>query len=262
MRNRAPAGMTTLYALLFVGLAGLPAAAQELEFPLEIVADEGIEWRRDERSLVAQGKVVLTRGATELRAETVSAHYRDTASGDGQEVYRVDASGAVRISSDGTQAFGDSAAYDLDQGIFVLTGKMPRLEAADLVVTAAQNLEFWQAKNLAIARGAAVAKSRDRRIAADVISAYVDSSETGKSELRRVEAFGKVVITTAEDRASGDEAVYDARSGVATLCGDVEIRRGGSSLRGRCAEVDLNTGVSRLLGGGGGGITGLVAPPK
>lgn len=261
MNNAAPAGMVTLYGLLFAGLAGLPALAQTFEFPLEIEADGGIEWRRDEQSLVAQGKVVMTRGDTELRAENISAHYRDTANGKGQEVYRVDASGSVRISSDGTQAFGDSAAYDLDQGIFVLTGKMPRLEASDLVVTAAQNLEYWQAKNLAVARGAAVAKSQDRRIAADVLSAYVEPSETGESELRRVEAFGRVVITTAENRASGDEAVYDARSGVATLCGDVEIRRGSSSLRGRCAEVDLNTGVSRLLGGGG-GITGLVAPQK
>lgn len=261
MSAAARAGMITVFALLFVGLVWLPASAQELEFPLEIVAEDGLEWRRDEQSLVAQGRVVLTRGNTELHAETVSAHYRDNASGDGQEVYRVDASGKVRISTDGTQAFGDNAAYDLDQGIFVLTGKMPRLEAVNLTVTADQNLEYWEAKNLVVARGAAVAKSRNRRIAADVISAYIEPLEKGKSELHRVEAFGKVVITTAEDRASGDEAVYDARSGVATLCGDVEIRRGESSLRGRCAEVDLNTGVSRLIGGGG-GIKGLVAPPK
>lgn len=255
------AGMMTLSMLLLAGLGGQPASAQQLEFPLEIVAEDGLEWRRDEQSLVAQGKVVLTRGETELRADTVSAHYRDAASGEGQEVYRVDASGTVRISADGTQAFGDSAAYDLDQGIFVLTGKAPRLEAVNLTVTASQNLEYWEAKNLAVARGSAVAKSRDRRVAADVISAYVEPSETGKSELSRLEAFGKVVITTAADRASGDEAVYDARSGVATLCGDVEIRRGESSLRGKCAEVDLNSGVSRLIGGGG-GIEGLVAPTK
>ncbi len=257
----ARAAAATFCALLVAGLVWLPASAQELAFPLEIVAEDGLEWRRDEQSLVAQGKVVLTRGNTELRAHSVSAHYRDNARGDGQEVYRVDASGAVRVTSDGTQAFGDNAAYDLDQGIFVLTGKSPRLEATNLTVTAAQNLEYWEAKNLAVARGAAVAKSHDRRIAADVISAYVEPSDTGKSELQRVEAFGRVVITTPLDRAIGDEAVYDARSGVATLCGDVEIRRGESSLRGRCAEVDLNSGVSRLIGGGG-GIKGLVVPPQ
>lgn len=248
-------------ALLLAGTPWLPVTAQTPVSPLRIEAEEGLEWRRDEQSLVAQGKVVLTRGSTELRAETVSAHYRDSTNGDGQEVYRVDASGTVRISSDGTQAFGDSAAYDLDQGIFVLTGKTPRLEAVDLTVTATQNLEYWEAKNLAVARGAAVAKSRDRRIAADVISAYVEPSESGKTGLRRVEAFGKVVITTAEDHASGDKAVYDAATGIATLCGDVEIRRGDNRLRGRCAEVDLNSGVSRLIGGGG-GIDGLVAPSK
>ncbi len=259
-RRRAP---MTVAALAAAALALLPgrtdcAAAQTPSEPVEITAQDGLEWRQNEKALIAEGNVVLTRGAVKLEAESVSAYYRDsTASDDRQEVYRVDASGDVRIASDGTTGFGDSAAYDLDQGVFVLSGGKPRFVATDLTVTATQNLEYWQQKKLAIARGGAVAQSGNRRISADILSAYVESAGDGEGKLKRVEAIGGVVITTPEDTAKGREAVYEAASGLATLCGDVEVRRGDNVLRGKCAEVNLNTGVSRLVGGGG-GVTGLV----
>lgn len=251
-------------AVTLVALAAVPAMAQKADSPLEITAQDVLEWRRNENALVAQGKVVVTRGAVRLRAESVSAFYRDAktdGAGDKQEVYRLDATGDVRIESDGAQAFGGNAAYDLDQAVFVLTGGSPRFEASDLTVTASRNLEYWQDKQLAVARGEAVAKAGARRIAADVLSAYVSEGKDGKLALRKVEAFGGVLITTAEERASGDQAVYDAETGIATLCGSVEIQRGGNALKGSCAEFDLNTGNSRLIGGGG-GIKGLVKPPN
>lgn len=233
------------------------ALAQTATEPVEITAQDGLEWRQKEKALIAEGSVVLTRGAMKLRADTVSAYYRDRADSDQQEVYRVDASGDVRIASDGTTGYGDSAAYDLDQSVFVLSGAKPRLEATNLTVTAAQNLEYWEKKKLAIARGGAKAESGNRKITADVLSAYVEPSGAGSTKLRRVEAIGSVVITTPDDMAKGKEAVYEAASGLATLCGDVEIRHGTNVLRGNCAEVNLNTGVSRLIGGGG-NVTGLV----
>ncbi len=233
------------------------AAAQANFEPVEITAQDGLEWRQNEKALIAEGSVVLTRGTMKLQAQSVSAYYRESKVGDRQEVYRVDASGSVRIASDGTTGFGDNAAYDLDQGVFVLSGGKPRLEATEMTVTASQNLEYWERKNLAIARGGAVAESGDRKIVADILSAYVEPSGDAGRKLKRVEAIGAVVITTPDDLARGREAVYDAATGLATLCGDVEIRRGDNVLRGKCAEVNLNTGVSRLVGGGG-GVTGLV----
>jgi len=257
-------GRSTMIALMAaaVALKLLPAhaAAQAAADPVEITAENGLEWRQKERALIAEGSVVLTRGALKLQAETVSAYYRDSKVSDRQEVYRVDASGDVRIASDGTTGFGDTAAYDLDQGVFVLSGGKPRFEAADLTVTATQNLEYWEQKKLAVARGGAVAQSGDRRITADVLSAYVEPEGQGGGKLQRVEAIGAVVITTPQEMARGREAVYDAASGTATLCGDVEVRRGDNVLRGKCAEVNLNTGVSRLVGGGG-NVTGLVRQP-
>lgn len=244
-------------ALLLLPQPAGRGLAQDSSEPVAITAQDGLEWRQNEKALIAEGSVVLTRGAMKLQADSVSAYYRDSKVGGRQEVYRVDASGSVRIASDQTTGYGDNAAYDLDQGVFVLSGGAPRLEATELIVTASQNLEYWEQKKLAIARGDAVAKSGDRRIAADILSAYVEPAGADEGKLQRVEAIGAVVITTPDDTAKGKEAVYDAASGLATLCGDVEIRRGDNILRGTCAEVNLNTGVSRLIGGGG-GVSGLM----
>ncbi len=249
------------WALAALVVAGVAFTAVAAEIPIEISAGDGLEWRRAEKVLVAAGGVVLTRGTMKLEAKTVSAWYRDGKDGKDQEVYRIDAAGNVRLASDGAKGFGESAAYDLDQGVFVLSGGNPRFEAEQLTVTAGQNLEYWEIKQLAVARGKAVAQSGDREIRADTISAYVESAEGDKTKLSRVEALGGVRITTPEDSASGEQAVYDAKSGLATLCGNVEIRRGPSLLKGKCAEVNLNTGVSRLIGGGG-SVKGLVQPPK
>ncbi len=244
-----------------LALAGFAAAVLAAEIPIEISAGDGLEWRRTEKVLVAAGGVVLTRGTMRLEAESVSAWYREGKDGQNQEVYRIDAAGNVRVISDGAKGFAESAAYDLDQAVFVLSGGKPRFEAEQLVVTAAQNLEYWEIKQLAVARGGAVAENGDRKIRADVISAYVESADDSKTELSRVEAIGGVIISTPEDLAKGNEAVYDAKSGVATLCGNVEIRRGPSVLKGKCAEVNFNTGVSRLIGGGG-SVKGLVQSPN
>lgn len=253
--------MRTTPLIFLLALTGFALTSLAAEIPIEISAGDGLEWRRDEKVLMAAGGVVLTRGALKLEADSVSAWYREDKDGENQEVYRIDAAGKVRLASDGAKGFGESAAYDLDQGVFVLSGGKPRFEAEQLVVTAAQNLEYWEVKQLAVARGEAVAENGDRRIRADVISAYVQSAEGGKTELSRVEAIGDVRISTPDDSARGNEAVYDAKSGVATLCGNVEIRRGPSVLKGTCAEVNLNTGISRLIGGGG-SVKGLVQPPN
>jgi len=247
--------------IFLLALAGFARMGLAAEIPIEITAGDGLEWRRAEKILVAAGGVVLTRGTMKLEADSVSAWYRDGKGGKDQEVYRIDATGKVRLVSDGAKGFGESAAYDLDQGVFVLSGGKPRFEAEQLVVTATRNLEYWEVKQLAVARGEAVAENGDRKISADVISAYVQSADGGKTELSRVEAIGNVRISTPEDSAKGNEAVYDAKSGVATLCGNVEIRRGPSVLKGKCAEVNLNTGVSRLIGGGG-SVKGLVQSPN
>ena len=72
-----------------------------------------------------------------------------------------------------------------------------------------------------------------------------------QSALRHVEAFGNVVITTPTEIARGDRGDYNAETQVATLSGNVRLTRGDNQLNGDRAEVNMKSGVSRLLADAG-----------
>ena len=59
---------------------------------------------------------------------------------------------------------------------------------------------------------------------------YFKRNKKGATELYRVEAFDKVKVTTPKDTALSDRAVYNTKSGIATLSGEVKILRGGNQL--------------------------------
>jgi lipopolysaccharide export system protein LptA len=62
------------------------------------------------------------------------------------------------------------------------------------------------------------------------------------------------------DTAIGDRAVYVPDSGIARLAGHVRITRGENQLDGSEAEVNMKTGIARLLAGAGERVQGLVIP--
>jgi len=258
-----------LLLLLCLGLTGLatagPATAQLLtsedgDQPVTVEADNGIEWVRDQKLYVARGNAVAVRGTTTVRGDVLSALYREKQSG-GTEIFRIEATGNVTITTPQERAVADRAVYDLDQAVVVLLGDGLRFENAEDVITARDSLEYWQSRNIAVARGDAVAVREDQTIRADTMTAYFEEAPDGGNRISRVDALGAVVITTAQDVARGDEAVYNAAERTATLAGDVRITRGQNQLNGRRAVVDLDTGISRLLPGGDGGrVQGLFTP--
>ncbi len=79
-------------------------------------------------------------------------------------------------------------------------------------------------------------------------------------KLEKVEAYGHVVVRTATDMVTGDRAVYVPDTGIARVAGQVRITRGQNQLDGSEAEVDLKTGISRLIAGNTGRVQGLVMP--
>jgi len=147
--------------------------------PITVTADSGIEWQKQAQVYVARGNAVATRGTTQVRADTLTAHYRPAkgAAGandlGGNEVYRLDADRHVVISNGANTVIGDRAVYDVGQQIAVITGRDLRLTTATDVVTARDSFEWYDQQQLAVARGNAVAVKGDRRIRADVLTAHM-----------------------------------------------------------------------------------------
>lgn len=251
-------------AMLF---AASGAPAQSLNFgdnksdlPIEVQADEGIEWQQDGQVFLARGNARATRGDVAVHADLLRAYYRKGEDGSNQ-ISRLDALGNVRIVSKDETAYGDAGVYDVDKSILVLSGKKVRLVAEKDEITADQQLEYYDLKQMAIARGNAVARSEGRTLQSDVLVAYFKNDAAGEKRVQRVEAFDNIHIVTDKDEAWADRGVYNADTGIASLTGEVRIARGENVLAGCSADVNLNTGVSKLKScADRGRVRGLLKP--
>jgi lipopolysaccharide export system protein LptA len=251
------------FILLALLLAG-PAAAQGLglatgnsDQPIQVDADQGIEWRREQSLYIARGNAKASRGGVTVHGDTLTARYR-TKGESGSEIYQLEAEGNVRIVSANENIVADRAVYDADQAVLVMTGKNLKLTTRQDVITARDTLEYWEKRQLAVARGDAVAVRDKKRVRADVLAAQLTEGPNKELKLRRVDAFGDVEVRTDQEVAKGEKGVYMVEQGTATLIGGVKITRGPNQLNGEIAEVNLNTGVSRLLKG----ARALVVPNK
>jgi lipopolysaccharide export system protein LptA len=71
----------------------------------------------------------------------------------------------------------------------------------------------------------------------------------GASQISRLEAKGGVVVTQAEQTATGDTGLFDMKSNTITLLGNVVVSQGGNVVRGERLVVDMTTGVSKVDAG-------------
>lgn len=242
----------------FAQAIGLPGQSQEL--PIEINADEGIEWQRDAGAYIARGNARAVQGDVAIHAGTLIAYYRQGAKGS-TEIWRIDAETNVRIVGPNQTAFGDKAVYDVIQGVLVLTGGT-RLVTPQDRITARDSLEYWEKRALAVARGNAVAVRGEKRLRADVLTASFKRGKDGKSRVDRIEAFDNVRISSPTEIVRANRGVYNVSTGIVILKGGVKITRGQDQLNGEAAEVNLNTGVSRMLSSGRGPVRGVFAPRR
>jgi lipopolysaccharide export system protein LptA len=261
--------------------------------PVEVSADHGIEWQQDAQVYIARGNAMAKRGTTEVHADTLTAHYRpikgtggkgsgdkgteEKETGGETEIYRLDADGHVTIKGERQTVVGDQAVYDVDQQIGIVTGKVLKMTTATDMVTARDSLEWYDQKQIAVARGDAVAVRDVKVIRADVLTAHmtkdkpppaagrpdkaVPATASAKprnaatplgatdesSRISRVDAQGHVLVSTQTDVGRGDYGVYNADSGIATLLGNVTVTRGPNTIRGEYAVMDLNNNISRMM---------------
>jgi len=259
-----------LLLAVLVAAGARPAASQGFDLArggdtqIQIYADNGIEWRSDQNRVIARGNAKAVRGTMTVTADTLTAYYRGSAAGGGNEIWRVDAEGNVTIATPTDTATGVKATYDLDKAIFVLRGQPAKLTTPTQTFTADDALEYWENEKMAVLRGNGLAIQKDKKIQADVLTAHFKDkgppapgkgapakgggNAGGSLDLHHADGFGHVVLTTATEVVTGDRGDYNMESGIATVSGSVKITRGGNELNGGYAHVDLNSGISKLFG--------------
>ena len=334
LRRSLPQSLACAAILAAAATSAGPALAQ-LAFgrsnqPVEILADQNIEWQREQQRYIARGNASAKQGDTTVYADVLTAYYRpqptppdakgqpapaspkpaapksdaQASGGGGQDaqgstqIYRYEAEGHVRIVTPTDNATGDHGIFDVDTGVLVLTGHNLKLTTPNETVTARDSLEYWQNKQMAVARGdAVVVTADDRRMTGDILTSYFadnrttpppptarnvkadkpgnakatpvadkpDGTEQGNNRLQRIEGFGHVHVSTPTEIVTADRGVYNADTGIAMMSDHVRITRGDNQLNGDFAEVNLNTGISRLLARNDGRreqVRGLFIPQK
>jgi len=288
--------MTRLLLLLAL-LIPAAASAQPVDLsnggPIDITAAGGIEYRDTELVAIASGNARAVRGGTTVLADQLVARMRkkpvlpgaaklapgssDPDNG-GTEVYRLEAHGHVRLLTETDEAVGDDGVYDIDQAVLILTGKALKLTTPNQVLTARDQIEYWSDRHMGVGRGNAVVVTTDqRRLAGDVLVAFTvddkaqppgpkpgpkpagaDPLTSGK--LQRIEAYGNVELRTIADIVRGDRGVYLAETDIARLVGNVKITHAGHQLNGPAADVNMKTGIARIIADPGGRVAGQLVP--
>ncbi|SNR94719.1 MULTISPECIES: LptA/OstA family protein [unclassified Azospirillum] len=248
-RWRRPLAITAIGLALVIGRP-VPAQSPSLEMggekPIDVVAPGGFEFHEKENVAIARGGATATQGDMTLKAQTLAAYFRKNAQGT-NEIYRLLAEGNVELHGQSQSAYGTRGIYDLDRSVAVLTGEGLRLVTEQDTVTATDSLEYWRTENLTVARGNAVAIRENNRVRADRLVGLLTTDKQDKQSLSRVDATGNVVITTPQEVARGDKGTYDLDTEMALLTGNVKVTRGQNQLNGPAAQVDLKSGVSRML---------------
>jgi lipopolysaccharide export system protein LptA len=268
--------LATVVAALF--LLTPPALAQGIDLshggPIDITAQDGIEWLQNQHEVIALGNARAVRQNVTVIADRLIAYYRKKAgaaaqpvaapakpptatpasadttgiAGDedtsGNEIYRVEAQGHVQIFTQTDHAQGDRAIYDLDKAVMVMTGHDLRLTTPNDVLTARDDLEYWSQKHMAVARGDAVVVTKDaRRIAADVLVAYTKPN-TPPPGAQPTQAAAKTGAPAAND----DPLAASGKLEKVEAFGHVSVRTPTDIATGDRGVYVPETGIALLVG--------------
>ena len=128
-----------------------------------------------------------------------------------------------------------------------------KTKSQPIEITADDSLEWHRNDNKLIALGNALIKRTTENgqintLKADKITAKLSEDKTGKSTIKKIEAFKNVTIKTPTETITGNYGIYNMQTNMAELKGNVKITRGPNILEGAHATVDMNTNVSKLFG--------------
>ncbi len=219
--------------------------------PIQIEASGSLIWQQSDKTYHAIGDASATRGALNVKGDELIAHYVEQ---NGQnEIQFLEASGHVIINDNGSIATAPHGQYNMVTGDMDLTGQDLKITTVKgETISAQQQIQFNDKTGKAFAVGSPVMTRPDRKLVSDKLEGQFVKDQTGNWELQTGTATGHVVITTGigtpnPSVSMSDTAFYDAQHNTALLTGNVRLSRGQNQMNGDRAEIDMNSGLSRLL---------------
>lgn len=216
--------------------------------PIEIFADQGIEWDKNKRKYIARGNTKVIRNDLTVTSDQLEAFYNKEQNKQ-ENIELIEASGNVIIKTNTSKILGGKvASYFLDKEYFIVKGGDLKLFSNQDKLMANQKIEFWESENIAVATGKATAiRNKKYFLKGDKLAWYLKKNNQEEYEVVKIIGFSNVKIENENEIAFSDKALYNNKKEICKLYGNVKLKRGENFLTGEYAEINLKTGISKLL---------------
>lgn len=134
------------------------------------------------------------------------------------------------------------------------------VSSTDPIQFEAESLEVREQESLAIFSGNVVVRQKQTVLKTEKLTVFYEKAAgaaggaggdptQGGQQVRRLEASGKVLVTSGPQTASGDNAVFDTRENTIVVTGNVVLTQGDNVIRGPKLIIDIDSGQAKMAGG-------------
>lgn len=128
-----------------------------------------------------------------------------------------------------------------------------------------EQLEVHDQDKTAVFTGHVIVRQGETVLKTDRLVVFYEGSPTGEGtptgegaqQVKRLEAEGNVLVTSANQTASGERGTFDTAANTILLTGNVVLTQGDNVIRGPKLLIDVNTSQAKMLGGR---VQMLIAP--
>ncbi len=122
-----------------------------------------------------------------------------------------------------------------------------------------EQLEVHDQDKTAVFIGHVIVRQGTTVLKTDRLTVFYQGSPTGEGpqQVSRLDATGSVLVTSANQTASGDAATFDTAANTIMLTGNVVLTQGDNVIRGSKLLIDIKTSQAKMLGGR---VQMLIAP--
>ena len=150
------------------------------------------------------------------------------------------------------------AALALAFAAFALSGVAATAQTTQPVEITADRFVIKEQQNRAEFSGNVLVTQPDLKVWADRVIVHYGNG--GTSDIESFEALTNVKIQNADQTATGDRAVYDPKTRILRLTGNVVVVNDSGVVSAPELIVNLKTDVSEFSTTGGGRVTGVFTP--
>lgn len=170
---------------------------------------------------------------------------------------RIPAALAVFVLATVTAVAPPAAAQDAQQGKQRATARLPGafqglgVSSDQPIQFEAESLEVREQDRLAIFSGSVVVRQNETVLKTNKLTVFYAGENTGEGaqQVRKLEADGKVLVSSGPQTASGDAAVFDTEANTIVVTGNVVLTQGENVIRGPRLVININSGQAKMEGG-------------